>query len=115
MPAISALERGVAGGLRQLDGTAVEIEEVALLCVVHAFGGAGDDVQFTLPEMAQYLWEFGFDDANVDTIFARARQLQYDGSPVIAEATSTSRDGVAHWKVRLAPTRWLVAGGFRRF
>lgn len=110
-----ALERGVAGGLRQQDGTAVDVEEVALVCAVHAFGGAGADVQFTLPEMTHYLWEFGFDETNVDAILVRAQQLQYEGRAVIVEATSTNRDGLARWKVRLAPTRWLAARGFRKF
>lgn len=81
---------------------------------MHAFGGGGD-VQFTLAEMAHYLWEFGFDEENVDAFFARARKLEYEGRAVIAEPTSTNRDGLAQWNVRLAPTRWLVARGFRKF
>lgn len=110
-----ALERGTAASLRQGDGAEAEIEEVALACAAHAFGGSNADVHFTLPEMATYLWEFGVDEQNVEQVLARARRLQFDGRPVIAEAESTIRDGVAHRKVRLAPTRWLVARGFRQF
>jgi hypothetical protein len=110
-----ALARGIAGSLGHVDGAAVGIEEVALVCTIHAFGGPNADVQFTLPELASYLWEFGVDHQNVADVFARARRLHFDGQPVIAAATSTDRDGVAHWNVRLSPTRWLVARGFRKF
>lgn len=110
-----ALGRGIASSLGHVDGAAVEIEEVALVCTIHAFGGANADVQFTLPELASYLWAFGIDQQNVADAFARARRLHFDGRPVIAAATSTDRDGLAHWNVRLSPTRWLVARGFRKF
>ena len=110
-----ALARGLASSLRHADGAGVELEEAALVCALHAFGGANAHVQFTLPEVAVYLWEFGVDQQNVDEVFARARRLQFDGGPVIAEVTSTNRDGVVHWEVRLAATRWLVARGFRKF
>lgn len=114
-PVERALARGTASSLCNVDGAAVEIEEVALVCTIHAFGGSDADVQFTLPELASYLWEFGIDQQNVADGFARARRLHFDGRPVIAAATSTDRAGVAHWNVRLAPTRWLVARGFRKF
>lgn len=110
-----ALVRGLASSLRHADGAGVELEEAALVCTLHSFGTANADVQFTLPEMATYLWEFGVDQENVEAVFARARQLQFEARPVIAEAASARRDGVDHWRVRLAPTRWLVARGFRRF
>lgn len=110
-----ALARGLASSLRHADGAGVQVEEVALVCALHSFGSANADVRFTLPEMATYLWEFGVDQQNVDEVFARARRLQFEGRPVIEEASRTSRDGVDHWNVRLAPTRWLVARGFRKF
>lgn len=110
-----ALERGVAGTLRHADGAAVSIEGVAIVCAIHSFGSAGAGVHFTLPEMAQYLWAFGLSLENVEAAFARARQLQFEGRSVIAEASSTLQDGVEHWRVRLAPARWLVARGFRKF
>lgn len=110
-----ALGRAIASSRGHVDGAAVEIEEVALVCTIHAFGGANADVQFTLPELASYLWAFGIDQQNVADAFARARRLHFDGRPVIAAATSTDRDGVAHWNARLSPTRWLVARGFRKF
>lgn len=110
-----ALARGLASSLRHADGAGVQLEEAALVCALHSFGSANADVQFTLPEMATYLWEFGVDQENVDEVFARARRLQFEGRTVIEEASRTSRDGVDHWNVRLAPTRWLVARGFRKF
>ena len=109
------LARGLASSLCHADGAGVEVEEAALVCALHSFGSANADVQFTLPEMATYLWEFGVDEENVDEVFARARRLQFEGRAVIEEASRTSRDGVDHWHVRLAPTRWLVARGFRKF
>lgn len=119
VPTYEAVERalghGIARSLAHVDGAAVGIEEVALVCTIHAFGGANADVQFTLPELASYLWELGLEQQNVADAFARAQRLHFDGRPVIAAAASTHRDGVAHWNVRLSPTRWLVARGFRRF
>lgn len=110
-----ALARGLASSLRHSDDAGVQVEEAALVCALHSFGSANADVRFTLPEMATYLWDFGVDQQNVDEVFARARRLQFEGRTVIEEASRTSRDGVDHWNVRLAPTRWLVARGFRKF
>jgi hypothetical protein len=110
-----ALGRGIASSLGHVDGAAVGMKEVALVCTIHAFGGANADVQFTLPELASYLWEFGIEQQSVADAFARAGRLHFDGRPVIAAATSTNRDGVVHWNVRLSPTRWLLARGFRKF
>lgn len=110
-----ALARGLASSLRHSDGAGVHVEEAALVCALHSFGSANADVRFTLAEMATYLWESGVDQQNVDEVFTRARRLQFEGRPVIEEASRTSRDGVDHWNVRLAPTRWLVARGFRKF
>jgi hypothetical protein len=41
------------------------------------------------------------------------QKLQFDSNPLIAEASSVMRDGIAHWRARLARAGWPAASGLR--
>lgn len=108
-PEVERAQERAVGAVTFGDGTAAGMQEIAvLLALVHFAGPSRGDVQFTLPELAQYLWEFRIDEANVDAVFARARQLLFEGHPIIGEASQVRRDGLAHWTVGIAASRWLT-------
>lgn len=105
----AALKRCGEYQLANQEGTEPEFGDVALLLTLHRFKGADAEVLVTLPELAHYLSSFGVDEDSIRATFSRVRQLQVGGRPAVAEASATVRDGVEHWRVRLAATQWPAA------
>jgi len=106
----SAAARAADCGLVAQSGRAPEFQELALLVTLFSLRERdGSQVRFTLPELSLYMWEFGVDEGNVQDVFARAQELQVDGSRAITDSKREFRDGLDHWTVRLGSYRWLPA------